>query len=126
MKALSIRQPWAWLIVNGLKDVENRTWKTDFRGRFLVHAGYIFDESGYLYVCREMRIRLPGPDEMERGGIVGTADIMDCVKAHASPWFVGPYGFVLENASVLPFHAMPGRQGLFDVRMPPDMLAPPG
>ena len=39
MKALSIRQPWAWLIVNGYKDIENRTWSTDFRGRVYVHAG---------------------------------------------------------------------------------------
>ena len=39
MKALSIRQPWAWLIVNGYKDIENRTWSTDFRGRIYLHAG---------------------------------------------------------------------------------------
>ena len=39
MKALSIRQPWAWLIVNAYKDIENRTWSTDFRGRVYVHAG---------------------------------------------------------------------------------------
>ena len=38
MKALSIRQPWAWLIVHGRKDIENRSWRTKFRGRFLVHA----------------------------------------------------------------------------------------
>lgn len=37
--ALSIRQPWAWLIVNNHKPVENRSWPTSFRGRFLVHAG---------------------------------------------------------------------------------------
>lgn len=37
MKALSILQPWAWLIVNGNKDIENRNWHTRFRGRFLVH-----------------------------------------------------------------------------------------
>ncbi|WP_206002040.1 ASCH domain-containing protein [Paraburkholderia aromaticivorans] len=39
MKALSIRQPWAWLIVKGHKDIENRTWSTRFRGRVLIHAG---------------------------------------------------------------------------------------
>ena len=39
MKALSVHQPWAWLIVNGIKIVENRSWSTEFRGRFLVHAG---------------------------------------------------------------------------------------
>ncbi|MCG0445699.1 ASCH domain-containing protein [Pseudomonas aeruginosa] len=38
MKALSIRQPWAWLVANGHKDIENRDWATSFRGRFLIHA----------------------------------------------------------------------------------------
>ena len=38
MKALSIRQPWAWLIVNGHKDIENRSWPTRFRGPVLIHA----------------------------------------------------------------------------------------
>ena len=38
MIALSIRNPWAWAIVSGLKPVENRSWVTHFRGRFAVHA----------------------------------------------------------------------------------------
>ena len=38
MKALSIRQPWAWLILHGGKDIENRDWATRFRGRVLIHA----------------------------------------------------------------------------------------
>ena len=39
MKAITIKQPWASLIVEGIKDIENRTWKTSFRGRVLIHAG---------------------------------------------------------------------------------------
>jgi hypothetical protein len=38
MKALSIRQPWAWLIIAGIKDIENRRWATNHRGPILVHA----------------------------------------------------------------------------------------
>lgn len=38
MIALSIRQPWAWLILNGWKDIENRDWTTRVRGRILIHA----------------------------------------------------------------------------------------
>lgn len=38
MKALSIRQPWAWAIVNAGKRVENRTWETRYRGPILIHA----------------------------------------------------------------------------------------
>lgn len=39
MKALSVRQPWAWLIVNGYKDIENRDWSTQQRGRIWIHTG---------------------------------------------------------------------------------------
>ncbi len=48
MKALSIRQPWAWLILHGGKDIENRDWATRFRGRVLIHAskGMTRDEWG--------------------------------------------------------------------------------
>ena len=38
MKALSLRQPWAWAVVEAGKDVENRRWNTKFRGDFLIHA----------------------------------------------------------------------------------------
>jgi hypothetical protein len=71
MKALSIRQPWAWLIVHGHKDIENRTWTTTFRGRFLVHAGRTFDPEGYRWVRRELSIEMPEPAAFDRGGIVG-------------------------------------------------------
>ena len=50
MKALSIQQPWAFLIVNGLKDIENRDWSTTFRGLIYVHAGKTLDTEGYAYV----------------------------------------------------------------------------
>lgn len=49
MKALSIRQPWAWLIANGHKDIENRTSHTNFRGDFLIHASKKFEgKFGFL------------------------------------------------------------------------------
>jgi ASCH domain len=44
MKALSVRQPWAWLIVQGFKGIENRTWQTSFRGTVLIHAGMRIDQ----------------------------------------------------------------------------------
>ena len=50
MKALSIRQPWAWLIVNGYKDIENRNWRTNFRGRVYVHAGKRPDWESLEYI----------------------------------------------------------------------------
>ncbi len=50
IKALSIKQPWAWAIVNGYKTIENRTWKTKFRGAFLIHASKQFDKKGYEWI----------------------------------------------------------------------------
>jgi hypothetical protein len=41
--ALSVRQPWADLIMDGWKPVENRTWTTDYRGPVIIHAGKKWD-----------------------------------------------------------------------------------
>jgi hypothetical protein len=43
-KALSIRQPWAHLIVAGIKQIENRTWTTRYRGPLLIHAGQLWHD----------------------------------------------------------------------------------
>ena len=115
MKALSIRQHWAWLIVRGYKDIENRTWPTSIRGKFLVHAPRKFDEKGYWWVKAETGIGLPEPHEFDIGGIIGVSEIVDCVTRSNSFWFSGPYGFVLKDSSPLPFVPLPGRLGFFDV-----------
>lgn len=118
MKALSIRQPWAWLITCGLKDIENRPWPTRFRGEFLVHAGMTFDFGGYEWLQNDMGIVLPRPDEMNRGGIVGRSAVVNCVQQHPSKWFQGPYGFVLDpkQAGVIAdIRRCPGRLKFFDV-----------
>jgi hypothetical protein len=127
MKALSIRQPWAWLIAHGVKDVENRTWHTNFRGRFLVHAGVRFDEDGHrrIWATRELRSGLPTsfprPDAFQRGGIVGEAVLVDCVEAHPSRWFSGPIAFVLVEPRPLSFVECRGMLNFFTV--PDDVSA---
>ncbi|MFY9830510.1 MAG: ASCH domain-containing protein [Rhodoplanes sp.] len=118
MKALSIRQPWAELIVAGLKDIENRTWRTDYRGPVLIHAGMKIepiDADLREWVKRISGFDLPQADDLLRGGIVGQAEIVDLVQSSSSPWFSGPYGFVLANARRLPFRPMPGQLGIFEV-----------
>lgn len=116
MKALSIRQPWAWLIIQGYKDVENRSWSTPIRGPFLVHAGQTFDEDGYIWVKAHTDITLPAREEFARGGIVGRAEIVDCVSRSRSVWFSGPFGFVLKNAAPLEFTPLKGKLGFFEVK----------
>lgn len=108
MKILSIRQPWAYLITRGSKDIENRSWRTNYRGPFLVHSSRIVDGKG----CLDHGL---DPSKLQIGGVVGTAEIVDCVQEHQSDWFVGPYGFVLKNRRSLPFVEWRGALGLRDV-----------
>ena len=56
----------------------------------------------------------PSFDELQRGGIVGETEIVDCVTRSTSPWFVGEYGFVLRNTKPLPFRVCKGALGLFN------------
>ena len=119
-KALSIRQPWAWAILNG-KPVENRTWPTRFTGLFLIHAGKVFDHEGYRWILdhRDLfDVDIPARDDFEMGGIVGKARIFDCVDSFPSPFFFGPWGFMIEGAEPLPFYPCKGALGFFKVAYP--------
>lgn len=127
--ALSVKQPWAALIVAGLKAVEVRTWATRVRGPVLIHASKIPDprpEGWALVATPEVRALAA-----RRGGILGTATLSDCVKydtaeafaaactAHrnAPEWYraAGLYGFVFHSPRVLAYHACPGRTMFFPV-----------
>lgn len=114
---LSIQQPWAWLIVNGYKDIENRTWPTNFRGRFLIHASKRMTRADYfackLFITGFTNLKLPPMPVLPRGGIVGEAVLLDCVRVDHSDWFVGPFGFVLGQAKPLPFKPMKGALKFF-------------
>jgi hypothetical protein len=116
VKALSIQQPWAWLIVNGHKDIENRDWPTRFRGHVLVHAGKKIDEQAIEYI-RRAHPEISLPDNFETGGIVGAVTIHGCVTASESKWFFGEYGFLLKDAERIPFRPCRGQLGFFEVEM---------
>ena len=121
MKALSIRQPWAWLIVNGHKDVENRDWHTHHRGQILIHAGKAMTRDDYedcRGLANRLNIEVPAHAELDRGGIVGQAEIVACVTTSQSPWFFGRFGFVVRNAEPLPFYPCRGALGFFDIEIP--------
>jgi hypothetical protein len=117
VKALSIRQPWAWLILHAGKDIENRDWSPKFRGPFLIHAaGRIEPIDDDLRAFVKNISGLDIPDDLPRGGIVGQAEIVNVVRHSTSPWFFGPCGLVLANAEPLPFRACRGMLGFFDAR----------
>lgn len=119
MKALSVRQPYAWAIIEGGKDIENRAWHSDFRGPVLIHAGLHWHDVGPEALAQKMGITVPV--DLPLGGIVGLVEIVDCVTRHDSRWFQGPYGFVLRYPHPLPFTPCQGHLGFYDVE--PDVLA---
>lgn len=120
MKALSINQPWAWLIVNGHKGVENRDWDTRYRGLFLVHAGKKIDRDAY-YFLEKMGIKVPPPSELPTGGIVGKARLINTVHIRDKhllsekdqPWFFGEYGFMLDGQEPCELKPCKGSLGFF-------------
>ena len=109
MKALSIRQPWAWLIVHGYKGVENRMWPLPrtftLPQRIYVHAGLKHDERYIMTqratIVRQTLSKQAFHDYMyafkASGAIVGEVTITGCVTESRSPWFIGPYGFTLTD-----------------------------
>lgn len=122
--ALSIRQPWCWSILHAGKDIENRDWPTRYRGPVLIHASKGMTRDEYEDVLEwHHRLSLTRPfpkgltmaafSELERGGIVGIMEIVDCVSASDSPWFFGRYGFVIRNARPLRFTPRKGALGFF-------------
>lgn len=129
MRALSIRQPWAWLIVHAGKDIENRSWATKYRGPLLVHASMgatksqYWDAMAFIYDREKPLLphdfKVPALEELQRGGIIGRVDVVDCVAASDSGWFMGEFGLVLRNPEPLPFRLFKGSLGLFKVPVEP-------
>lgn len=125
-RALSIRQPWAFLIVNRWKPIENRSRRTHYRGPVAIHASLTGEDDVWLDLVAG-RHPVTGdklsfsidtghklrPAGSEYGGIVGVADIVDCVEESNGDWFVGPYGYVLANQRRVPFIPCKGALGFF-------------
>jgi hypothetical protein len=89
MKALSIIMPWPWLILCHGKDIENRSWKTDYRGRILIHASKKPDYNLIQILSRYHAA--PTNDELKQifewcGCIVGSVELVDCVENSNSRW----------------------------------------
>ncbi len=114
MKALSIRQPWASLIIEGHKDTENRTWGTDWRGRFLVHASQRFDHAGYMWVESEIGLSLPAPSSYIAGAIIGSVNLDDIVGIADSPWAIGPLCWLLSDPRPCKPIPYKGRLGFYE------------
>jgi hypothetical protein len=126
--ALSLKQPWATLLVYGRKTIEVRRWPTARRGPVLIHAARVPDLRAEAWALL--------PDELKEaaqllGGIVGAGELTGCIpyrdlKMFAADrsrhlndpsWFQGPvlYGFRFAKLKALPFRAYPGWMRFFPV-----------
>lgn len=110
MKAISIKQPWAWHIIHGTKDIENRKWNTKYRGRVLIQASMTVD----IRAPKKLFEAIP-PGQMKKGGIIGSVEIVDVVRESDSKWFDGPYGYVLRDPRPTPFLKYSGQLKFFEV-----------
>jgi len=123
MKSLSIRQPWAELIVQGKKKIEIRTWNTSFRDYFLIHASKKVDKEAIERLDFDL-------GQLERGIIVGYANLLDVIIYKTSEEFLKDknehlsfeakekypvYGFVLGDIHRIKSVRYKGRLGFFEV-----------
>ena len=72
MKVLTLKQPWANLVAEGIKEYEFRSWKTNYRGRLLIHAGAGVDKE-YLEKYKDLNIDFPSRK------IVAEVELVDCL-----------------------------------------------
>lgn len=127
--AISLKQPWAALLVSGRKTIEVRTWKTRRRGPILIHASKTIDPrpEAWAWVTTPQLLALTA----FRGGIVGRGELIECRSyptaehfdadqpSHLNDpsWFrpEGLHGFVFENLTLLRFTPCPGNTNFFSV-----------
>ncbi len=104
-KALSFKQPWAWLMCKGFKDIENRNWQTKFTGRIHVHASKSQSDMTkeiLAFMLRNLTNKQAADfmlaySQLEFGALIGELNITGCVDKHLSPWFFGKYGFTVSE-----------------------------
>jgi len=131
MKTLTIKQPWAWLIAEGIKDIENRTWKHNYRGPIAIHAGKSNSDLKWS-IIKEVDALLMGSGvalpsiaslKEEQGEIIAIANLTAIFsKVEDNPWAIpGQYHWQLKDAKrIAPIKAK-GTLGLWDFPLPLDI-----
>ena len=127
--ALSLKQPWATLVVHGLKTIEVRRWPTVRRGHLLIHAARVPDDrpEAWRHVPEALRA-----EAKQQGGIIGSVDLTQCLTyrnldeflrdqakhLNEASWFEPPqlYGFTFAQPRKLPFRKYPGWFRFFVVK----------
>lgn len=122
MKALSIRAPWAWCILNAGKIIENRSQKTNYRGQLLIHVSKTWSSEDLKEAQKRTDLLIPARGQLNLGACIGIIDLVDC---YYSPEIYGQWGFadcyhlVIKNPHPICRFYHKGQLGFFDV---PDNL----
>ena len=123
MKAISIKQPWAWAIAYGHKTIETRTWYTKYRGPILIVASKLPDKPMLEYLKMETKGVITG--QLEYGKAIATAKIVDCrpmTKADEDAALCDTYekahSWLLENVEQIKPFDVTGQMGIYEVPMP--------
>ena len=134
MRVLSLRQPWASLVVFYGKRIENRKWNTHHRGPFLIHAAKQMEpgefEAAYKFALAAgaaLPSRVELLESLRFGGIVGHATLVDVLRPNPvdrADWYPpgvdgrwhlrDQFAFLLDNVTPLPFQACRGMPGFFE------------
>ena len=72
MKVITLKQPWATLVAEGIKKYEFRSWNTKYRGKILIHAGLGVDKEE-LDKFKDLNLEFP------KGKILAEVEIVDCL-----------------------------------------------
>lgn len=127
-RVLTVQQPWADWIVDGLKDVENRSWATNYRGRLWIHAGKTEDKGAWFWASAALGERrameLANAHHPILGAIIGHVDLVDCSHASRSVWWTGSWAWMLDRAKRTEPEYIRGRQGLWIAGNQPRTTAP--
>lgn len=123
IKALSTREPWASLIVDGHKPIENRDWRYPprYRGPLAIHASKTYDQVGYEWIMDNLDVlgikahHVRQKHECELGGLIGVATLADVVTQSDNPWFFGRFGLVFTEPTRIKFRQCRGQLGLFEI-----------
>lgn len=119
IKTLSVKQPWAWAIANGLKTIETRKWCPNYRGDILIQAGLKADKLFLDWLVEQRGNGILG--EIEYGKAIAIAELLACrpmVKADEEfalcPVYPGAYAWVLSNVRKIKPYPVKGRLGLYE------------
>lgn len=131
IKCLTLKQPWASLVVEGHKEIETRSWETKYRGELYIHASSKF-YFGDLELCRIDRFfkeAIPDPTKVITGAILGKVTLVDCVRTETldgkiskkekafGDYSPGRFAWILENPQQITAFPQRGALGIWSTEL---------